>query len=108
MFDEVCNKRETADYTLTKYSESSAASHYVYNFGVNLKHKPDKTIYLGLGIWYQYGELAIQMNPAEGWAKSLVDIIVSGKKLTEKYLSEPFLEKCSVKPIFTRLPTGSC
>ena len=90
MFDEVCNKRETADYTLTKYSESSAASHYVYNFGVNIKKYPNKTIYLGLGIWYQYGELAIQMNPTAGWAKSLVDFIVSGKKLTEKYLSEPF------------------
>lgn len=90
MFDEVCNKRETEDYTLTKYSESSAASYYVYNFGVNLKKYPDKTIYLGLGIWYEFGELAIQMNPKSDWAKPLVDIIASNKCFTEKYLSKPF------------------
>ncbi len=90
MIDDACNKRETTKFTLTKYNEAISSSHYIYRFSVQLKDHPDKNIYLGLGIWYEYGEFAIEMDPADGWAKQLVEMIVSNKVFTDNYLDKPF------------------
>ena len=90
MFSEVCNKRETNDYTLEKSSEAAAASHYVYNFKVQFKNFSDETIILGLSMGYVHGELAIEIDSKNAYTEKIVEMIVSDKVLTGKYLDKPY------------------
>lgn len=90
MIDDACNKRETQIFSLIKNSEAISRSYYINRFGVLLKAHPNDTIYIGLGIWYEFGEFAIEMDPTEGWAGKLIDMITSNKVFSGKYLDKPF------------------
>ena len=92
MFDEACNKRETEKFILEKYSDASSAGYYIYRFLVKIKDNPNLNIYLGLGMWYFSEAIAIEVDPNEGWAKPLANMIEKKVKFASEYLSEPYLE----------------
>ena len=79
MFDDACGSRETKNFILSKYREASAASYYIYRFKVQFKQK--KEIYIGLGIWYQWNKIAIELKPEAGWAKPVVQLLKKDKNL---------------------------
>ena len=92
MFDEACNRRETEKFIVSKYSDAPSSWYYIYRFHVEVKNEPQKDIYLGLGMWYQYGTIAIEVDPRDGWAKQLAEQIESEKKFSTKYLASQYKE----------------
>ncbi len=91
MFAEACNNRETSQYSLSKYSEASTASYYIYRFKVDFRDKRKRVIYLGLGMWFKYNELAIEIKPEKGWAEPVAALFKKKIKFSNHYLS-PYFE----------------